>query len=333
MKNLKGKSLLVLLLTIFMLCYILRNDFFDVLSIIKTANLLWIIIAIVIYYFGIFIETISLKLIINEYNNNYSLLDAFKLNIITKFFNGITPLASGGQPFQIYKLHTDEIKIADATSIVIGNYLLYQISLILLSIICYIINLVFKIVSFSPIIIFLFWIGFAFNLIIFLFTYIIGSSKIISKRTSSIIASILGKLKIVRNIQKVTTNLENTWYELYNSFKFLKNNKRILIKGFILHFIGICITFTTVLFVFNALNLGDNINLTECIVTSSFVFISGSFIPIPGGTGGVEYVFFELFGYFIVGASLKSILLIWRFVTFIVPVLFGGILFNLQKNT
>lgn len=325
--------MLVLLLTIFMLCYILRNDFFDVLNIIKTANLLWIIIAIVIYYFGIFIETISLKLIINEYNKNYSLLDTFKLNIITKFFNGITPLASGGQPFQIYKLHADKIKISDATSIVIGNYLLYQIALILLSIVCYIINLIFKIVSFSPIIMFLFWIGFAFNFIIFLFTYIIGSSKIISKRTSSIIASILGKLRIIRNIQKVTSNLENTWYELYNSFKFLKNNKIIIIKGFILYFVGICITFTTVLFVFNALNLGNNINLIECIVTSSFVFISGSFIPIPGGTGGVEYVFFELFGYFIVGASLKSILLIWRFVTFIVPILFGGILFNLQKNT
>ena len=108
-----------------MLFYILRNDFFVVLNLIKTANLLWIIMAIVIYYFGIFIETIPLKLIINQYNKDYSLLDTFKLNIITKFFNGITPLASGGQPFQVYELHTDKIKLSDATSIVIGNYLIY----------------------------------------------------------------------------------------------------------------------------------------------------------------------------------------------------------------
>lgn len=333
MKNLKGKSFLVLLLTILMLFYILRNDFFDVLNIIKTANLLWIIMAIVIYYFGIFVETIPLKLIINQYNKNYSLLEAFKLNIITKFFNGITPLASGGQPFQAYKLHTKKIKLSDATSIVIGNYLIYQIALILLSIICYIINLVFKIVSFNPILTLLFWTGFIFNLVIFLFTYIIGSSKIISKGTSSIIASILVKLKISKDVKKVTGNLEKTWDDIYNSFKFLKNNKLIIIKSFILQFTGICITFTATLFIFNALNLSDNINLLECIITSAFVFISGSFIPIPGGTGGIEYVFFNFFGYFIVGASLKSILLIWRFVTFVIPVLFGGIVFNLQKNT
>lgn len=332
MKNLKGKSLLVLLLTIFILCYILRNDFFDVLNIIKMANLLWIILAIIIYYLGIFIETISLKLIINQYNKNYSLINSFKLNIITKFFNGITPLASGGQPFQIYKLHTEKIELADATSIVIGNYLIYQIALILLTIICYIINLIFNIVIFSPIVILLFWIGFIFNLIIFLFTYIIGSSKIISKKTSSIIGGILGKLKIIKNVRKVTSNLENTWNELYNSFNLFKNNKVIIIKGFILHFTGICITFTSVLFVFNALNLSNSINLLECIVTSSFVFISGSFIPIPGGTGGVEYVFFDLFGYFIGGASLKSILLIWRFITYLFPVVLGGLIFNLKKH-
>lgn len=333
MKNLKGKSFLVLLLTILMLFYILRNDFFVVLNLIKTANLLWIIMAIVIYYFGIFIETIPLKLIINQYNKDYSLLDTFKLNIITKFFNGITPLASGGQPFQVYELHTDKIKLSDATSIVIGNYLIYQIALILLSIICYIINMIFKIVSFTPVLILLFWTGFIFNLFIFLFTYIIGSSKIISKSTSSIIASILVKLKISKDAKKVTSNLENTWDDLYNSFKFLENNKLIIIKSFIFQFTGICITFTAVLFIFKALNLSNNINLLECIITSAFVFISGPFIPIPGGTGGIEYVFFNFFGYFIVGVSLKSILLIWRFVTFVIPVLFGGILFNLQKNT
>jgi uncharacterized protein (TIRG00374 family) len=333
MKNLKGKSLLVLLLTILMLFYILRNDFFDVLNIIKTANLLWIIMAIAINYFGILIQTIPLKLIINQYNKAYSLRDIFKLGIIAEFVNGITPLASGGQPFQIYELHTNKIKLTDATSIVVGNYLIYEIALISLSIICYIINLVFNIVNFTPVLMVMFWVGLIFNSIIFLFTYIIGSSKIISKGTSSIVASILAKLKIIKDTKKVTSNLENTWDKIYNSFKCLKNNKTIIIKCFILQFTGICITFTSVYFIFNALNLSNNINLLECIVTSTFAFISGSFIPIPGGTGSVEYVFFQFFGYFIVGASLKSILLIWRFVTFIFPVLFGGILFNLQKNT
>ncbi len=332
MKNLKGKSLLVFLLTIFMLVFILKDDFSGVINIIKMANLLWIIVAILVYYFGLFVQAISLKLIINQYNKYYSLLKAFKLNIIVKFFNGITPLASGGQPVQIYELHTDKIKLVDATSIVMGNYLIYQITLILLSIICYIINLIFNIVEFTPTLTILFCLGFVFNFVILLFTYVVGSSKNISKWAAVIITNLLVWLKIVKDSKKIISNLEKTWSEIYNSFEFLKNNKIIIVKSFILQFIGICITFTTTLFIFKALNFSSSISLLECIVVSTFVFISGSFIPIPGGTGGVEYVFFEFFGYFIVGASLMSILLIWRFITFILPVLLGGILFNLKKR-
>ena len=32
----------------------------------------------------------------------YSLLEAFKHNIIVQFFNGVTPFSTGGQPMEIY---------------------------------------------------------------------------------------------------------------------------------------------------------------------------------------------------------------------------------------
>ena len=72
MKNLKGKSLLVFLLTIFMLVFILKDDFSGVINIIKMANLLWIIVAILVYYFGLFVQAISLR--ITSYNVCYTKL-------------------------------------------------------------------------------------------------------------------------------------------------------------------------------------------------------------------------------------------------------------------
>ena len=93
MKNIRGKSLLVLLLTSIMLYFILKDDFTNVAEIFKYTNIIWLIVAILVYYLGSLIQTISLKLIIDQYKKDYSLFKAFRLNVITNFFNGITPLA------------------------------------------------------------------------------------------------------------------------------------------------------------------------------------------------------------------------------------------------
>lgn len=332
MKNIRGKSILVLLLTSIMLYFILKDDFTNVAEIFKYTNITWLIVAILVYYFGSLIQTISLKLIIDQYKKDYSLFKAFRLNVVTNFFNGITPLASGGQPLQVYELHKDKIKVSDGTNIIVENFLIYQTSLITLSILCYIINAIFNIVAFNFTLSVLFFIGFILNFVVLIFAYVVGSSKTISKKIVLTIVKVLVKFKIVRDKTKIISKLENTCDEFYNGFKDMKKNKEIVIKGFFLQLIGTAITFTTTFFVFKALNLHIDMNMLECIVTSVFVFIAGAFVPIPGGTGGMEYTFFNFFESFLVGAPLKSSLLLWRFVTYLFPVVLGGLIFNIRKQ-
>ena len=65
-------------------------------------------------------------------------MDAFRLNMVTQFFNNITPFATGGQPFQIIYFSARGVKVRDATGIVLLNFLTYNIAYILLGIICFI---------------------------------------------------------------------------------------------------------------------------------------------------------------------------------------------------
>ena len=58
----------------------------------------------------------------------------------------------------------------------------------------------------------------------------------------------------------------------------------------------------------------------------------GSFIPIPGATGGIEYAFTQFYGVFILGANLTLVMLLWRFLTYYVGVTIGGILLNIRKK-
>ena len=58
----------------------------------------------------------------------------------------------------------------------------------------------------------------------------------------------------------------------------------------------------------------------------------GSFVPIPGGTGGLEYGFIKFYGFFIFGSTLSAVMIIWRFITYYFGLIVGGIAFNFKRG-
>ena len=73
------------------------------------------------------------------------------------------------------------------------------------------------------------------------------------------------------------------------------------------------------------MGLGESINPLVCIVTSAYVMLIGSFVPIPGGSGGLEFGFVRFYGFFIGGAKLSSIMIAWRLITYYLGLIVGAI--------
>lgn len=334
MKNLKVKrnSIIVLFLTLFMFYILIKDNFNNIISVLQTSKFEWIILGFLVFLFSILIESIVLKRITNRYKEKYSLKKAFDLNMITKFFNGITPSSSGGQPFQVYELTKQGIKVSDSTNVVIEFFLVYQASLIIISGICYIINIFFNIVQFNSTLTLLFYLGLILNTFTLVFAVIIGRSKKISKMILVFMTKVLAKLRIVKNKKKWLDKVEVSCNEFYLGYKEMNKDKLFLFRCIIIQIIALIIRFSVSLFIFKALELSDQITFIECLVTSIFVFLSGSYIPIPGGTGGMEYAYYGFFNKFIIGAALNSCLIIWRLISFIIPVLIGGIIFNISSS-
>lgn len=126
MKNLKKNSILLIFITLLVLFFVLKDDFNSVMGLLGGVNIIWLLIAIIAEFLFIFFEALAFNQIILSYNEDYSLLKSFKLLVITKFFNGITPFASGGQPMQIYLMKKDGIRMAKSTNIIMQNF--YNIS-------------------------------------------------------------------------------------------------------------------------------------------------------------------------------------------------------------
>ena len=73
-------------------------------------------------------------------------------------------------------------------------------------------------------------------------------------------------------------------------------------------------------------------NAFESIIASAYIMMVGSFVPIPGGTGGLEYAFVVFYSNFIKGPVLNAIMLLWRFITYYFGMIVGAITLTLKRK-
>ena len=80
------------------------------------------------------------------------------------------------------------------------------------------------------------------------------------------------------------------------------------------------------------MGLGEYVNPSYVIIATAYVMIMGSFVPLPGGSGGLEFGFVQFFGGFTLGAKLSSIMLVWRLLTYYLGIIVGAISLNQKEE-
>ncbi|MDO4369416.1 MAG: lysylphosphatidylglycerol synthase transmembrane domain-containing protein [bacterium] len=333
MKNIRLKSAIITIITILILIFLLKDNFLLIIKEISNINIMLFLISIILYIAYFLIDNLVLYLLTKTYNKNIKLKKILRIGIETKFFNGITPLASGGQPWQVYKLGKEKIKYVDGTSIVSQNYLLFQIAMMIITTTCLIISKSTNIFHESYLIDKITLIGFIINLLMLGFLLFIGLTKKTNYKIIKFFVKILAKLKIIKNYEISVKRWEkrcNTYRE--NTLKLLKN-KKIFIQGIILYLISTSIYYILPYFIFLSLNI-TNISVEITYIANALIFIAGCCMPLPGASGGMEYAYFGYFTYFLTNEStIFSSLIIWRLVTFYLPTIIGGIFFlKKEKN-
>jgi uncharacterized membrane protein YbhN (UPF0104 family) len=51
----------------------------------------------------------------------------YNIAMTEHFFNGITPFATGGQPFQVYSFSKAKVKVAESTSLLLMNFMVFML--------------------------------------------------------------------------------------------------------------------------------------------------------------------------------------------------------------
>ena len=331
MKNFKKNTFIILIITVIAMYIILKDDFNDIVHELLNMRVIFIVLSMLSFLIYLMCKAESLRIVAINNNKSFTYKKAFLQNLIVQFFNGITPFQTGGQPMQVYMLRKNNISVSKSTNIVIQEFIFYQIALVILGVIAVSINYFCHFFTRIDILRLLVGLGFLFNTLVVVALIIISLDKRITDFFVRGITKILIKLRIIKNKEKTLTKVDKKLKEFHSNAKYLLSNKKILIKGVIINFIGLCFFYITPLFVAYGFGI-SNINAIEVITASAYVYLVASFIPLPGATGGFEYSFMSFFGNFINGATLPAILIIFRTISYYIPIIIGGIIFNLYKG-
>lgn len=334
MKSLKKNSIILLIITAIVLVCVLKDDFPSIIDVLNNANVLFLFLAVLCFFVSLLFEAKAYQDVIKCYKADYTLKKSYIMLLITKFFNGITPFSTGGQPMQIYILKNEGIRLTKATNIVVQNFIIYQLALVVLGIIAIGINYYFDLFEKVTLLKQLVTIGFFFNTLVMVGLFIISFSKSFNHFVVQKVISILSKLKIVRNKEEKQLKWREKLDDFHESAKYLRNNKWLFVKAFIYNMIYLTLSYLMPYFVILALSptIPAGVTPLKVICASAYVMIVGSFVPIPGASGGIEYGYYKFFGNFIFDSLLKASLLIWRTISYYLPMVIGGILFSTKTK-
>lgn len=325
MKKYRLNIILLVIVAFTVIFFTLKDDFHGAMHYFKNMNYLWILVAVLCMILNILFQSLSQYRYLKEVDPNYKFSSCFKLMCMAMFFNAITPFSSGGQPFEMYLLNKEGIKVSDSLNALMQNFITYQFGLIFTSTIAIILNGIFKVLPDTLLLKKIVLIGYFVNILVMGIIIFISRAKKLNTKLFSKIFKFIFHFKFIKNKEQKEEKFNKYLEDFYNSTAIMKNNKKNTILSFLFNLISLCFLYAIPIFVFYSFG-HFKLDYLESFISSSFTYLIGSFIPIPGATGGLEYGFLDFFKVFIKSSAMLSAgMLLWRLITYYFGMVLGGI--------
>ena len=103
-------------------------------------NWWWILIAVGLFFFAQAMDATRVWLLIKHATGHNRPWLSFKSIVTQRFYDCITPLATGGQPFQIFYLNKRGLSASTATSVPLAKYIFGQAVFVIFCFIILVVN-------------------------------------------------------------------------------------------------------------------------------------------------------------------------------------------------
>lgn len=276
----------------------------------------WFIAALISELVFMVFESSVIYVFIKDDCPSFRFIDAVKTALLGLFWCAVTPSSTGGQPMQVYLLHSMNIEIGYATSRLTQKFMVYQVILTLINIASVIINLDFILASPNVrMVLMLLALGFITQIGVTVLFLIFSFSEKLSRKLVMLVTKLLHKIRIIKNVDEKIGGIEKQLEEFHTSNRDIYKKPKLLTKTSILTFCQFIAMFMVSYFIYRALgfNTASPAQIMSC---QAYVNLMSGMIPIPGASGAAELGFTAFFSVFFLHGTLKSAALIWRFINY-----------------
>ena len=102
------------------------NDLPKIFEQLKTVDYTCVLYAILFILAYLFTYPLSLCILTRAHGTKIKFSTTYSIAMTEHFFNGITPLATGGQPFQAHSYSRAKVSISESTGLLLTNLLIYM---------------------------------------------------------------------------------------------------------------------------------------------------------------------------------------------------------------
>ncbi|MGI6612668.1 MAG: lysylphosphatidylglycerol synthase transmembrane domain-containing protein [Candidatus Nanosyncoccaceae bacterium] len=320
-----GVLMILLVTAILLLTIALTDSPEDVLATIRAANPLWLLVAVGFYLLHWSIDSWALhQLILKVGTSKYLFVESVKTAITGTFFSNLTPSASGGQPMQILRMKKHGIPVGRGTAIMTIRFIVFQSAAALSGIALLIMRYGYfqtRVSNFRILAI----VGLVVNVTAGALLLLASIYPKLAHWVARAITRVLAKIKLIRRREDALEKVDQVMADFAQWPKLIKGDKKLIAGQIIATFLQMTSYYSTVYFVFKAIG-APTADYILVLTAAACVWLAASFVPLPGGSGGTEGMFVLFFSTIFVDSSVGVALLLWRFVTFYLPIFIGGVM-------
>ncbi len=326
-------TFLINILVVVLVLYIqLKQD--DVLSFQQLLsfkiNYWFLVVAFALFAVMMLFKSLRVNLLIKQETKRSRPFLSYKVCALGRYYDCITPMATGGQPFQVYYLNRRGLPASSAISVPLAKYFISQMSWIFISIFSVIYCLVNGSLENSKVVLVISIICFSLNLILISTMILLSVSKKIGKILVGKILRLLEKMKLIKNYEKQYNKVIKTVEDYQTSMRsFVKNKGQFFLLFFMSLFINL-LNYSIPFFIHSALVQFEPSLYFDIVIKTIMIEVAASLIPLPGGTGMSEFSFTAVFASIFIEGTLFWALLIWRLLSYYIYILqgFGVIIYD-----
>lgn len=243
---------------------------------------------------------------------------ALECAILGKYYDNITPLGAGGQPFQIYYLKKRGLSTGSSAAIPIAGFLSLQFAFILIAAVVFIVNR--RPVQLSPVVRVSAYVGLLFYMAVPGAVVLFAVMPKPFRRVVGGVARFLGRLHLLKDADASAARLFASLDEYITSLKIMTKRRFFFFKMMVMAAIYQLAIMSIPFFVLRA--FGGTNDWWTVFSLVVYIYAAITIIPTPGNAGAAEGSFYAVFSS-LEGGFLFWAMIIWRVLVYYMWLLLG----------